>query len=82
MLRSPKSPFPHTAVKYLHSVNSVTKDPEVPNFHCSWVTQITIFKKSVKSAYSGKFNVKNYSNLLQNSVSNQNDSFHVQKLNL
>lgn len=35
MLRSQKSPFPHTAVKYLHSVNSVMKDPKVPNFHCS-----------------------------------------------
>lgn len=32
------------------------------------------------SAYSRKFSVKNYSNLLQNSKSNQNDSFHEQKL--
>lgn len=79
MLRSPKSPFPDTALKYLHSVNSVLRDPKVPNFHCSWVTQITI-KKSVKSVYSGKFIVKNYSNLLQNSQSNQSASFHVQKL--
>lgn len=79
MLRSPKSRFSHTAVKYLHSVNSAMKDPKVLNFHQSWVTQITI-KKSVKSAYSGKFIVKNYSNLKQNSESDQSASFYVQKL--
>lgn len=34
----------------------------------------------MKSAHSGKFIVKNYSNLLQNSESDQSASFHVQKL--
>lgn len=58
------------------------KDPEAPTISL-FLSDSDSSKTAVQSdisAYSRKFSVKNYSNLLQNSKSNQNDSFHEQKL--
>lgn len=58
------------------------KDTEAPTF-LLFLSDSDSSKTAVQcdiSAYSGKFNVKNYSNLLQSLESNQNASFHEQRL--